>query len=129
MTARMGRVLAITVLVAVVPAAMAGAVTHQMLDGTTWTDTTPAPPVRPTPAPTAAPDPDRTASVGPNELVGRCAVATQAGAVVSPCAAPGARKIVGTVRRDAASARPCRTTPFTDIVRPHDAYFLCLGAT
>ncbi|MEW2567664.1 hypothetical protein [Streptomyces sp. NPDC047070] len=105
----------------------AAAVTHQMLDGTTWTNPTPAPSVRPTPAPTAAPAPGRTASVGPNDLIGRCALATQAGAVVSPCTAPGARKIVGTVRRDAAHAHPCRTTPFTDTVRPHGAYWLCLG--
>ncbi|MFE9684155.1 hypothetical protein [Streptomyces sp. NPDC006285] len=119
--------LAITALVAVVPAAMAAATTHLMLDGTTWTDTTPTPPARPTPAPTAAPDPGRTASAGPNKLIGRCAVATQAGAVLSPCGAPGVLRVVGTVRQDAAGAHPCSATPFTREVRRYAAYFLCLG--
>ncbi len=122
------RGLAIAVLALGAPAAMAGAVTHQMLDGTTWTDPTPAPSVRPTPAPTAPPAPGRTASAGPNRLIGRCAIPTQAGAVIAPCATPGALTIVGTVRRDAAGRSACATTPFTREVRRYGAYWLCLGA-
>ncbi|GGX99197.1 hypothetical protein [Streptomyces fructofermentans] len=126
--ARIGRVLAIAVVVLGAPAAMAMLVTHLMLDDTAWTDPQPTSSVQP-PAPTAtAPAPARTKSVGPNELLGTCAVPTRTGAVPAPCGTRGALTVVGTTRRDSAGGRePCRTTPFTTAVRRYGDYWLCLG--
>lgn len=126
---RLGRWLAIAVLVLGAPAAMAGAATHLMLDGTSWTSKKTAPSVRPTSAPTAAPAPSRPAAVGPSGPIGQCAIATQTGALITPCTTPGARRVIATVRQDAAKTHPCATTALTDLVRRHGAYWLCLGTS
>lgn len=133
MIRRVVRVLAIAVLVLVAPAAMAGAVTHQMLNGTAWTEGQPDSTVKPTPAPTTptspspSPSPTRTPSVGPDPYIGTCAIATRTAAVPAPCSTPGALRVVGTVRLDAGIDHPCQNMPFSLEVRRHGAYWLCLG--
>ncbi|WP_314411392.1 hypothetical protein [Streptomyces sp. DSM 40484] len=128
MISRIRRALAVTALVVVLPAIAAATVAFQILDHPDWTDPKPHPTARPTATPTAAPSTKRPATDGPNAFIGRCAIPTQADAVLTPCGTPGALKIVGTVRQDAAGEQPCRTTPFTREVRHHGGYVLCLGA-
>lgn len=115
--------------IAALAAIGAAAGAYQILDAPAWTDPAPAPApsVRPTPVPTATPAPGRTASVGPNRLLGRCAIPTTTRAVLAPCGAPGARQVVGVIGQGAAGKRPCETTPFTRVVRSYGAYYLCLG--
>lgn len=125
MISKLRRVFVIVVVFYGGSALSAAVVAHHMLDGTTWTDVKKEP-AQAAPAP---PPPRRSADVGRrSELVGTCAIPTTTGVIQSTCAVPGALRVVGTVRRDAASGRrPCRTTPFTRTVRTYGDHYLCLG--
>ncbi|MFC9847774.1 hypothetical protein ACFWFF_01490 [Streptomyces sp. NPDC060223] len=125
---RLGRVLAILTLTAGIPAGTAAAVTHTMLDGTTWTDPAPSAPaqpkatpepVQPTPTKTPAPKPT-TASVWP---LGACV--THTGYRI-PCTRAGALRIVGSIHHPGPDE--CRDVPETDHVHHTGAYALCLTA-
>lgn len=131
MMARLHRALLIALLCVGAPALAAATVAHAMLDDTAWTEADPQPTRRtvpPVPEPSASPS-QHPAGSGKSGLLGTCATPTATGAVPTACSAPGALRVVGTVRLDAVTDpdSPCKGVPFTDTARMHRGYWLCLG--
>jgi len=112
----LARILAVTLLVAVIPIGIAAAATHFMLDGTGWTDPQPTPAPASTAPPAATPSP----AVASQWHVGACYTTRLRPA---DCA-PGALQLVAVIHRP--HPRPCTgITPHPD-TRYRKGLALCL---